>query len=175
MTSKIAIVMGSKSDWPTLCVASELLSEFGVAWQAEVVSAHRTPEKMFHFAKTAKAQGYRLIIAAAGGAAHLPGMIAALTPLPVLGVPIQSKTLAGVDSLLSVVQMPKGVAVGTLAIGTPGAFNAALLAVQILSLHDSALAEKLDQYRARQQQAVLDDDQLGAYSTDSQANQAGQA
>ncbi len=164
MTAKIAIVMGSKSDWPTLCVASELLSEFGVDWQAEVVSAHRTPDKLFSFAKSAKAQGFSLIIAAAGGAAHLPGMVAALTPLPVLGVPIQSKTLAGVDSLLSIVQMPKGVAVGTLAIGTPGAFNAALLAIQMLALHDEALAEKLDQWRARQQQAVLDDDQLGSYA-----------
>ncbi len=162
MKPKIAIVMGSKSDWPTLSLASELLSEFGVSWQAEVVSAHRTPEKLFSFASSAKAQGFSLIIAGAGGAAHLPGMVAAMTPLPVLGVPIQSKTLNGIDSLLSIVQMPKGVAVGTLAIGVAGAFNAALLAIQMLALHDADLAAKLDIWREKQTQTVLADDQLGS-------------
>jgi 5-(carboxyamino)imidazole ribonucleotide mutase len=158
---KIAIVMGSKSDWETLRVASELLTEFGTDWQAEVVSAHRTPERLFSFARNAKANGVSLIIAGAGGAAHLPGMVAALTPLPVLGVPIQSKTLSGIDSLLSIVQMPKGVAVGTLAIGVAGAFNAALLAIQMLALHDPDLAAKLDLWRERQTQTVLADSQLG--------------
>lgn len=161
MNAKIAIVMGSKSDWETLTPASELLTEFGVPWQAEVVSAHRTPERLFNFARNAKAEGISLIIAGAGGAAHLPGMIAAMTPLPVLGVPVQSKALSGLDSLLSIVQMPKGVAVGTLAIGAAGAFNAALLAIQMLAINDIALAEKLDQWRAKQTQTVLDNAQIG--------------
>jgi 5-(carboxyamino)imidazole ribonucleotide mutase len=161
MNTKIAIVMGSKSDWETLTPASELLTEFGVPWIAEVVSAHRTPERLFNFARNAKAEGISLIIAGAGGAAHLPGMIAAMTPLPVLGVPVQSKALSGLDSLLSIVQMPKGVAVGTLAIGAAGAFNAALLAIQMLAINDSALAEKLDQWRAKQTQTVLDNAQIG--------------
>lgn len=164
MKPKIAIVMGSKSDWETLCIAGELLTEFGVSWQAQVVSAHRTPERLFSFAGNAKADGFALIIAGAGGAAHLPGMVAAITPLPVLGVPIQSKALNGIDSLLSIVQMPKGVAVGTLAIGAAGAFNAALLAVQMLALQDPELATKLDVWRARQTQAVLADSQLGSQS-----------
>ena len=164
MKSKIAIVMGSKSDWETLCVTSELLTQFGVSWQAEVVSAHRTPERLFDFASKAREQGIALIIAGAGGAAHLPGMVAALTPLPVLGVPVQSKALSGIDSLLSIVQMPKGVAVGTLAIGTSGAFNAALLSVQILALNDPALAAKLDAWRLEQTQTVLADSQLGSQS-----------
>jgi len=162
MKSKIAIVMGSKSDWDTMSVASELLTEFGVSWQAEVVSAHRTPQKLFSFASNAKANGVSLIIAGAGGAAHLPGMIAALTPLPVLGVPVQSKALSGLDSLLSIVQMPKGVAVGTLAIGVAGAFNAALLAVQMLAINDAELAAKLDAWRERQTQTVLNDSQIGS-------------
>jgi 5-(carboxyamino)imidazole ribonucleotide mutase len=162
MKSKIAIVMGSKSDWETMSVASELLTEFGVSWQAEVVSAHRTPQKMFTFASNAKANGVSLIIAGAGGAAHLPGMIAAMTPLPVLGVPVQSKALNGLDSLLSIVQMPKGVAVGTLAIGAAGAFNAALLAVQMLAINDLGLAIKLDAWRERQTQTVLNDSQIGS-------------
>ena len=161
MKPTVAIVMGSKSDWETLRVASELLTEFGVTWQAEVVSAHRTPERLFSFARTAKAQGITLIIAGAGGAAHLPGMVAALTPLPVLGVPIQSKALNGLDSLLSIVQMPKGVAVGTLAIGVAGAFNAALLSIQMLAVHDPALATKLDAWRDSQTQTVLADSQMG--------------
>ena len=162
MNQKIAIVMGSKSDWETMRGASELLTEFGVSWQAEVVSAHRTPERMFSFANTARDKGIAIIIAGAGGAAHLPGMLAALTPLPVLGVPVQSKALSGLDSLLSIVQMPKGVAVGTLAIGAAGAFNAALLAIQILSLNNQELASKLDLWRSKQTQTVLDDSQIGS-------------
>ncbi len=134
MKATVAIVMGSQSDWETMRGAAELLSEFDVPWKAEVVSAHRTPERLFSFASNAKADGVKLIIAGAGGAAHLPGMLAALTPLPVFGVPVQSKALSGMDSLLSIVQMPKGVAVGTLAIGAAGAFNAALLSVQVLAL-----------------------------------------
>ncbi|MBC3871860.1 5-(carboxyamino)imidazole ribonucleotide mutase [Undibacterium oligocarboniphilum] len=161
MMHKVAIVMGSKSDWETLGIASELLTEFDVGWHAEVVSAHRTPEKLFSFARNARANGLEVIIAGAGGAAHLPGMVAALTPLPVLGVPIQSKALSGMDSLLSIVQMPKGVAVGTLAIGTAGAFNAALLAVQVLALNDQVLAAKLDIWRDRQTQTVLADSHIG--------------
>ncbi|MET3134544.1 5-(carboxyamino)imidazole ribonucleotide mutase [Oxalobacteraceae bacterium GrIS 1.11] len=161
MTPKIAIVMGSKSDWDTLSSASELLTQFEVCWHAEVVSAHRTPERLFSFASNAKANGIAVIIAAAGGAAHLPGMVAALTPLPVLGVPVQSKVLNGIDSLLSIVQMPKGVAVGTLAIGSAGAFNAALLAVQILALQDPALGARLDLWRAAQTNAVLAENLIG--------------
>ncbi len=161
MKPKIAIVMGSKSDWETLRIASELLTEFNVSWKAEVVSAHRTPEKLFSFASNAKAEEVSVIIAGAGGAAHLPGMIAALTSLPVLGVPVQSKALNGMDSLLSIVQMPKGVAVGTLAIGAAGAFNAALLSIQILALQDADLAKKLDLWRSKQTQTVLADSQLG--------------
>ncbi|MCD6027597.1 MAG: purE [Solimicrobium sp.] len=164
MKPKIAIVMGSKSDWETLRVTSELLTEFGISWQAEVVSAHRTPERLFSFATNAKEQGITLIIAGAGGAAHLPGMVAALTPLPVLGVPIQSKALSGMDSLLSIVQMPKGVAVGTLAIGAAGAFNAALLSVQILALNNAEIAAKLDVWRLQQTQAVLAESALGSQS-----------
>ena len=159
---KIAIVMGSQSDWATLVEASQLLSEFNVPWEAQVVSAHRTPEKMVEFARNAAQSGYSLIIAGAGGAAHLPGMIAAMTPLPVLGVPVQSKTLNGVDSLLSIVQMPRGVAVGTLAIGAAGAFNAALLAVQILAINDAGLMARLVEWREKQTQKVLDNDQLGS-------------
>jgi 5-(carboxyamino)imidazole ribonucleotide mutase len=160
MGIKIAIVMGSSSDWETMRVGSELLTEFGVSWRAEVVSAHRTPQRLFSFASGAQADGIHIIIAGAGGAAHLPGMVAALTALPVLGVPIQSKALNGLDSLLSIVQMPKGVAVGTLAIGTAGAFNAALLAIQILALSDAELAAKLAQWRGCQTQEVLDHAEL---------------
>lgn len=162
MKPKVAIVMGSKSDWETLSSASEFLTQLGVSWHAEVVSAHRTPEHLFTFASNARANGFAVIIAAAGGAAHLPGMVAALTPLPVLGVPVKSSILNGVDSLLSIVQMPKGIAVGTLAIGTAGAFNAALLAAQILALQSPELAEKLDQFRAAQTQAVLGDNFMGS-------------
>ena len=158
---KVAIVMGSKSDWATLEEASQLLTEFSIPWEAQVVSAHRTPERMVEFARQARQAGIQVIIAAAGGAAHLPGMLAALTPLPVLGVPVQSKVLNGVDSLLSIVQMPRGVAVGTLAIGQAGAFNAALLAIQILALNDVDLMQRLIAWRERQTQQVLDNSQIG--------------
>jgi len=156
MQAKVAIIMGSRSDWPTMEAAAEILNHLGVAYQVEVVSAHRTPDKLMSFAATAADNGFDVIIAGAGGAAHLPGMIAAKTRLPVLGVPVQSKALRGLDSLLSIVQMPKGVAVGTLAIGTAGAFNAGLLACQILALHDSALAARIETFRANQTAEVLD-------------------
>jgi 5-(carboxyamino)imidazole ribonucleotide mutase len=146
-TPPVAIIMGSRSDWPTLIKAAEALDELGVAYDAKVVSAHRTPERLFAFAQGAKAQGYKIVIAGAGGAAHLPGMTAAMTDLPVLGVPIRSKTLDGLDSLLSIVQMPGGVPVGTLAVGEAGARNAALLAARILALADPALAERVEAYR----------------------------
>lgn len=161
MNHTIAIVMGSKSDWETMQAAADLLTEFGVAWKAQVVSAHRTPDRLVEFAKSARDEGYAVVIAGAGGAAHLPGMVASMTPLPVLGVPVQSKALSGIDSLLSIVQMPKGVAVGTLAIGTAGAFNAALLSVQILALNDPALAVKLDAYRTQQTNTVLASSDMG--------------
>ena len=148
--------MGSRSDWPTMRGAAESLEALGVAYEAKVVSAHRTPERMVSFAKGAKAAGFKVIIAGAGGAAHLPGMTAALTPLPVLGVPVKSKALSGQDSLLSIVQMPAGVPVGTLAIGEAGARNAGLLAAQILALSDPALAERLDAFRARQTEGVAE-------------------
>lgn len=154
-TAKIAIVMGSKSDWETMSQACEALDQLQVSYDVEVVSAHRTPERMLEFAKNAKSNGYHVIIAGAGGAAHLPGMIAAATPLPVLGVPVQSKALKGLDSLLSIVQMPKGVAVGTLAIGSSGAFNAGLMAASILALHDAHVAENLQAFRQQQTNAVL--------------------
>ena len=157
MTFKVAVVMGSTSDWDTLKAATEMLTELDVQWHAEVVSAHRTPEKMFSFAKSAADDGYGVIIAGAGGAAHLPGMIAANTHLPVLGVPVQSKALKGIDSLLSIVQMPKGVAVGTLAIGTAGATNAGLLAAQILALSNSDLATRITNWRSSQTARVLQD------------------
>jgi 5-(carboxyamino)imidazole ribonucleotide mutase len=152
----VAIIMGSRSDWPTMKGAAECLDALGVAYEAKVVSAHRTPERMFAFAKGAKAAGFKVIIAGAGGAAHLPGMTASLTCLPVLGVPVQSKALSGQDSLLSIVQMPAGVPVGTLAIGEAGARNAGLLAAQILALSDAALAERLEAYRARQTEGVAE-------------------
>lgn len=156
MTEKVAIIMGSKSDWPTMSGAAEIMDALQVPYHVEVVSAHRTPDKLFSFADAAVNNGYEVIIAGAGGAAHLPGMVAAKTRLPVLGVPVQSKTLNGLDSLLSIVQMPKGIAVGTLAIGSAGAFNAGLLACQILSLRDPALAQRLDDFRRRQCDDVLD-------------------
>ena len=151
----VAIVMGSRSDWVTMEHAAQALDGLGVAYEAEVVSAHRTPEKMFSFAREAKARGLKVIIAGAGGAAHLPGMVAALTPLPVLGVPVESKALHGLDSLLSIVQMPGGVPTATFAIGPAGAKNAGLFAAEILALNDSALAVKLDAYREQQTAAVL--------------------
>ena len=153
---KVAIVMGSQSDWPTMRRAAEMLETLAVAHEARVVSAHRTPERMVAFAKGAAAEGFSVIIAGAGGAAHLPGMIAALTHLPVLGVPVQSKALSGQDSLLSIVQMPAGIPVGTLAIGEAGAVNAGLLAASILALGDEALAGRVRDWRARQTEAVAE-------------------
>jgi len=150
----VGLIMGSKSDWETMAAAAKTLEALGVPYEAKVVSAHRTPQRLYDYATGAKARGLKVIVAAAGGAAHLPGMSAAMTPLPVLGVPIKSKDLKGLDSLLSIVQMPKGVPVGTLAIGEPGAVNAALMAAAILALNDDALAERLDAYRAAQTEAV---------------------
>ena len=144
----VAIIMGSRSDWPTLKGAADNLDALGVAWEAKVVSAHRTPDRLYSFAKGAKAAGFKVIIAGAGGAAHLPGMTASLTELPVLGVPVMSEAMKGMDSLLSIVQMPAGVPVATLAVGLPGAKNAGLLAAQILALSDPALAERLAKWRA---------------------------
>lgn len=153
---KVAVIMGSKSDWSTMEAAVDILTQMDVGYLTEVVSAHRTPQKLTSFAESAVDQGFEVIIAGAGGAAHLPGMVAAHTRLPVLGVPVQSKALNGMDSLLSIVQMPKGIAVGTLAIGTAGAFNAGLLACQILALNNPALAQRLEDFRQAQTQAVLD-------------------
>ena len=152
----VAIVMGSQSDWPTMQAAAAVLDELEVAHAARIVSAHRTPERLFAFARGAREAGFRVIVAGAGGAAHLPGMIASLTPLPVLGVPVQSKALSGLDSLLSIVQMPAGVPVGTLAIGTAGATNAGLMAAAILALGDAALASRLDAWRATRTAAVAE-------------------
>ncbi|HUO22154.1 MAG TPA: 5-(carboxyamino)imidazole ribonucleotide mutase [Caulobacteraceae bacterium] len=154
--AQVAIIMGSRSDWPTLKKAAEVLDALGVAHEAKVVSAHRTPDRMFAFAKGAKAAGFKVIIAGAGGAAHLPGMTASMTELPVLGVPIRTASLDGLDSLLSIVQMPGGVPVATLAIGEAGAKNAGLLAAQILALGDAALAERLAAWRAAQTAAVAE-------------------
>ncbi len=156
MAAKVALIMGSKSDWDTMRPATEIMTELGVEHHVEVVSAHRTPDKLMEFAENAVARGYSVIIAGAGGAAHLPGMVAAKTRLPVLGVPVQSRALNGMDSLLSIVQMPKGIAVGTLAIGNAGAFNAGLLACQILAVQDPALAERLESFREAQTSTVLD-------------------
>ena len=150
----VGLIMGSKSDWETMAAAAELLDALAVPYEARVVSAHRTPQRLYDYATSAKARGLKVIVAAAGGAAHLPGMTASMTPLPVLGVPIKSKDLKGLDSLLSIVQMPKGVPVGTLAIGEAGAVNAALMAVAILALSNDALAARLDAYRAAQTEAV---------------------
>lgn len=156
MTAKVALIMGSKSDWDSMRPAAEIMDQMGVPYHVEVVSAHRTPDKLISFAEQAVDRGFSVIVAGAGGAAHLPGMVAAKTRLPVLGVPVQSKALSGLDSLLSIVQMPKGIAVGTLAIGTAGAFNAGLLACQIIGLNDSDIAKKVEQFRLDQSQAVLD-------------------
>ena len=147
--------MGSTSDWETLKNAADTLQRFGVAYEVRVVSAHRTPDLLFEYAQSARSRGLRVVIAGAGGAAHLPGMMAAKTSLPVLGVPVQSKTLQGIDSLLSIAQMPAGVPVGTLAIGAAGATNAALLAIAILATTDTKLATALDEFRAQQTQTVL--------------------
>lgn len=155
-TADVAIVMGSKSDWETMRAAAEALDELQIRYDVRVVSAHRTPDLLHEFAQNARGNGFKVIIAGAGGAAHLPGMLAAKTTLPVLGVPVQSKALNGLDSLLSIVQMPKGIPVGTLAIGIAGAANAAYLAAAILALHDDGLRLRLDAFRAGQTQAVLD-------------------
>ncbi|QDZ00031.1 5-(carboxyamino)imidazole ribonucleotide mutase [Nitratireductor mangrovi] len=153
-SADVAIIMGSQSDWPTMRHAADTLDRLGVAHEALIVSAHRTPERLYEFARSARDKGYKVIIAGAGGAAHLPGMTAALTPLPVFGVPVESKALSGQDSLLSIVQMPAGIPVGTLAIGRSGAVNAALLAAAVLALGDAALAQRLDRFRAEQTDAV---------------------
>ncbi len=150
----VAIVMGSDSDWPVMKNAAQMLADFGVPYEAKVVSAHRTPDLMFTFAENAQKQGYQIIIAGAGGAAHLPGMVAAKTTLPVLGVPVPSKHLQGQDSLLSIVQMPKGIPVATFAIGDAGAANAGLFAVSILANQDAALAKKLAEFRTKQSDKV---------------------
>ena len=155
-TTPVAIIMGSRSDWPTMKLAADRLDQLGVAWEAKVVSAHRTPQRLYDFATTAKDKGFKVVIAGAGGAAHLPGMAASMTDLPVLGVPVQSKALKGLDSLLSIVQMPGGVPVATLAIGEAGAANAGILAAQILALSDPALAERLSAFRAAQTESVAE-------------------
>jgi 5-(carboxyamino)imidazole ribonucleotide mutase len=155
MNAQVGIIMGSHSDWATMKHAAEILTELGVAHETRIVSAHRTPDLLFEYASTAIDRGLHVIIAGAGGAAHLPGMTAAKTRLPVLGVPVQSKALSGLDSLLSIAQMPRGIPVGTLAIGEAGALNAGLLAAAIVALHDPAVAAKLDAYRAQQTARVL--------------------
>jgi 5-(carboxyamino)imidazole ribonucleotide mutase len=156
MTSPIAIIMGSQSDWDTMRHAAETLKALGVPSDTRIVSAHRTPERLFAFAKGAKAAGFKVVIAGAGGAAHLPGMAASLTELPVFGVPVESKALSGLDSLYSIVQMPAGIPVGTLAIGKAGAINAALLAASVLALNDPALAARLAAYRKQQTDSVAE-------------------
>lgn len=155
---QVGIVMGSRSDWQTLSHAARQLSDFGVAHECKIVSAHRTPERMAEYAATAEARGLVAIIAGAGGAAHLPGMLAAQTPVPILGVPVQSRALQGMDSLLSIVQMPAGVPVATFAIGEAGARNAALFAAAILARHDAAVANALKAFRAAQTQRVMEDE-----------------
>ena len=153
----VGLIMGSKSDWDTMKAAAEALDALGVAYEAKVVSAHRTPQRLYDYATSAKARGVKVIIAGAGGAAHLPGMAASMTTLPVLGVPVRSRALKGLDSLLSIVQMPSGVPVGTLAIGEAGAANAGLLAASILALSDEALAKRLEAYRAALTEAIGED------------------
>lgn len=150
----IAVIMGSNSDWSTMKSCTDVLEELGVAYSAKIISAHRTPDRLVEFAKSAKANGFKVIIAGAGGAAHLPGMVASMTSLPVLGVPVESKALKGMDSLLSIAQMPGGVPVGTLAIGNAGAKNAGILAASILALSDSELSTKLEAWRAAQTESV---------------------
>jgi len=156
VSAPVAIVMGSQSDWPTMQKAAEALDKLGVAYDARIVSAHRTPDRLSKFAKGAEAEGFKVIIAGAGGAAHLPGMVASMTHLPVLGVPVQSRALSGQDSLLSIVQMPAGIPVGTLAIGEAGATNAGLLAAAILATEDPALTERLKAFRAAQSDSVAE-------------------
>ena len=159
---QVGIVMGSRSDWPTLKHAADLLAELGVSIETRIVSAHRTPDRLVDYARNARSRGLKVIVAGAGGAAHLPGMLASMTILPVLGVPVASRHLSGLDSLLSIVQMPRGVPVGTLAIGEAGAANAGLLAAAILAGGDAALAERLDAWRRRQSEAVPDAVEEGA-------------
>jgi 5-(carboxyamino)imidazole ribonucleotide mutase len=156
VNAKVAVIMGSKSDWPTMQEATAIMDRLGVEYEVEVVSAHRTPDKLMSFSAAAADRGIEVIIAGAGGAAHLPGMVASKTRLPVLGVPVQSKALSGVDSLYSIVQMPRGVAVGSLAIGGAGAFNAGLLACQMLANNDSELAQRVEDFRSEQTQTILD-------------------
>ena len=156
MTASVAIIMGSQSDWATMKHAADVLDQLGIVHDSRIVSAHRTPDRLVAFAKGAKASGFKVIIAGAGGAAHLPGMAASMTSLPVFGVPVESKALSGQDSLLSIVQMPAGIPVGTLAIGKAGAVNAGLLAAAVLALHDDALAARLDAFRQKQTDAVAE-------------------
>ena len=155
MSALVGVIMGSKSDWPTMKIATKMLEEFGVPYEVQIVSAHRTPDLMFKYAETAEARGLEVIIAGAGGSAHLPGMVASKTIVPVLGVPIQSKALSGQDSLLSIVQMPGGIPVGTLAIGEPGAKNAGILAAQIVGNHNKEVRQKVTKFRLEQTQQVL--------------------
>jgi|TARA_B110000263_G_scaffold47286_1_gene39261 5-(carboxyamino)imidazole ribonucleotide mutase len=155
MSALVGVIMGSKSDWPTMKSATEMLEEFGVPYEVKVVSAHRTPDLMFEYAETAQARGLEVIIAGAGGSAHLPGMVASKTIVPVLGVPVQSKALSGQDSLLSIVQMPGGIPVGTLAIGEAGAKNAGILAAQIVGNHNEVVRQKVLEFRLEQTQSVL--------------------
>jgi len=152
----VAIIMGSQSDWETMKNAADTLDALEIPYEARIISAHRTPDRMMNFAKSARDEGFKVIIAGAGGAAHLPGMTAAMTPLPVFGVPVQSKAMSGQDSLLSIVQMPAGIPVGTLAIGRAGAINAALLAAAVLALNDDDLAERLDTWREEQTASVAE-------------------
>ena len=152
----VAIIMGSQSDWPTMKHAADTLDELGVSYEALIISAHRTPDRLYRFATGAREAGYKIVIAGAGGAAHLPGMAASMTSLPVFGVPVESKSLSGIDSLYSIVQMPGGVPVGTLAIGKPGAINAAILAASVLALNSKPIAKRLDTYRATRTAAVAE-------------------
>lgn len=152
----VAIIMGSQSDWETMKNAADTLDALGVSYEARIVSAHRTPDRMYAFAKGARDEGFKVVIAGAGGAAHLPGMVASLTTLPVFGVPVQSKSMSGLDSLYSIVQMPAGIPVGTLAIGRAGAVNAALLAARVLAVYDEELAERLDEWVERQTASVAE-------------------
>lgn len=160
--ARVGVIMGSRSDLPTMENAIEMLKKFGVDYEVKIVSAHRTPELMFEYAKTAKERGLKVIIAGAGGAAHLPGMVSSLTPLPVIGVPVQSKALSGMDSLLSIVQMPGGIPVGTVAIGNSGAKNAGILASEIIALMDSKVAEKVEKFREAQKNEVLETSEVEA-------------
>ncbi|SCA55732.1 phosphoribosylaminoimidazole carboxylase, mutase subunit [Candidatus Terasakiella magnetica] len=153
----VGIIMGSQSDWPTMKLAADMLEEMGVSYEKRIVSAHRTPQRLYDYANNAKSRGLQVIIAGAGGAAHLPGMAAAMTPLPVLGVPVKSRALNGIDSLYSIAQMPGGVPVGTLAIGDAGAKNAGIMAASIIALQDEAVAAKLDEFRAKQTASVAEE------------------